>query len=272
MAYHFGSLSLVALIANPLILPVQPAVMLVSGAAVLLGMLSPAVGQWAAYLAWPFTAYTIRTVELLARLPAGVLQLGQVTLPVVVLFYALLFGWTFIRPRLPAAAAIVKPGMALVVLAAASLVVWQVVLTAPDGRLHLVVLDVGQAGLTGDAILIQTPEGRRVLVDGGPSASLLSDALGRRLPLFERRLDWLVVAAAGDEQLQALPRSLERFPVGNVLWSGPPSGSRAARDLQASFARAQTPVMIAQAGQSLGLGSGAVLQVLAAASAARCCC
>ncbi len=264
MAYHFGSLSLSALIANPLVLPVQPAVMVVSGAAVLLGMLSQAVGQWAAYLAWPFTAYTIRVVELFARFPAGALQLGQVTLPVVVLFYTLLFGWTFIRPRLQAAAAIVKPGMALVVLAAASLVVWQVVLTAPDGGLHLVVLDVAQPGFTGDAILIQTPGGRRVLVDGGPSASLLSEALGRRLPLTERRLDWLVVAAAGDEQLQALPRSLERFPVGNVLWSGPPSGSRAARDLQASFAQAQTPVTVAQTGQSLGLGDGAVLQVLAA--------
>jgi hypothetical protein len=50
-------------------------------------------------------------------------------------------------------------------------------------------------------------------------------ALGRRLPLGQRRLDWLVVAATGSEQIGALPRSLERFPPSQVLWAGEPDGT-----------------------------------------------
>ncbi len=258
MAYHFGSLSLSALIANPLVLPVQPAVMVVSGAAVLLGMLSQAVGQWAAYLAWPFTAYTIRVVELFARFPAGVLQLGQVTLPAVALFYTLLFGWTFIRPRLQAAAGMVKPGLALVVLVAAAVSVWQVVLIAPDGRLHLVVLEVG----SGDALLIQTPTGRYVLVDGRPSANLLSDAFGRRLPMGGE-LDILILAASGDEQLGALPSVVERYPPSQVLWAGSLQGSRSAQHVQEALVELGLEQQTAELRQSLDLDGGAHLEVLA---------
>ena len=43
----------------------------------------------------------------------------------------------------------------------ALLVIW--LRGRPDGRLHVAFLDVGQ----GDAILIQSPSGRQLLVDGG---------------------------------------------------------------------------------------------------------
>jgi hypothetical protein len=78
-------------------------------------------------------------------------------------------------------------------------VVWQAALAAPDGRLHLTLLDVGG----GDALLVQTPAGRTILIDGGSSLSLLSDCLGRRPPLAHRQLDWLVVGVVGREQLTA---------------------------------------------------------------------
>jgi competence protein ComEC len=69
MAYHFQTLSLTMLIANPLVLPVQPAVMILGGLATLAGMIWQPSGQLLAYLAWPFIAYTIRVVEGLSRIP-----------------------------------------------------------------------------------------------------------------------------------------------------------------------------------------------------------
>jgi competence protein ComEC len=110
--------------------------------------------------------------------------------------------------------------------------------------------------------LIQTPTGRAVLVDGGPSANRLSNGLGRRLPLTHREIDYLVVAGVSDEQLGALPQTLERFPTINVLWSGSAAGSYSARDLRGYLAESGTQVVIAQPGQRLDLGEGAVLQVL----------
>ncbi len=49
---------------------------------------------------------------------------------------------------------------------------------------------------------------------------LLSDELGRRLPLGMRQLDWLVGAASQDSQLSSLPHVLCRFPASNMLWAG----------------------------------------------------
>jgi competence protein ComEC len=191
----------------------------------------------------------------------------------VLVFYALLFAWTFGGERVCSWLATRWGGeegrggllsgptvriAALALLALLAVLVWGAALSAPDGRLHLTVLDVG----SGDGLLIQTPSGRTLLVDGGPSPNRLSDLIGRRLPLTDRNLDWLVVAAAGEEQLAALPSALERFPPGEVLWSGPPAGSYSARRLRRYLAEARIPITPAEAGQSLDLGEGATLELL----------
>ena len=54
MAYHFQRISLVSFIANPFILPAQPAVMILGGLAVLLSLIWLPLGQVAAWITWPF--------------------------------------------------------------------------------------------------------------------------------------------------------------------------------------------------------------------------
>ena len=261
--YHFQRLSLVGLLANPLVLPAQPAVMVLSGVAVLLGLLYLPVGQLAAYLAWPFAAYTNRVVALLGRVPGGVIMLGQASLLFVVLFYVLLFSVPVLAPRLKGRAALLKPSAALAVLAIITVLVWQAALSAPDGRLRLTLLPVSGSGRSGEAVLVQGPGGQAVLVGGGPSASLLASAVGQRLPLTRRRLDALVVTASGADQLDALPAILERYPPRTVLWSGPLSGSASARLLQEQLSQMGLPFTMAEAGQAFDLGDGARLEVLA---------
>jgi competence protein ComEC len=258
--YHFGRLSLISLVANPAVLPAQPAVEVLGGLSTIFGLVYLPAGRLAAALAWPFLAYTIRMVEFLAQAPGAVLPLGRTSLGWVAAFYCLLFVLTFIAPRLRGLAAAVKPSLAILIIAAITVVVWKMALAHPDGRLHLTLLDVGG----GEAILIQSPEGRHLLIDGGPSHSRLSDALGRRLPLFQHQLDYLLVSPAEEEYIAALPDNLERFPPAQVLWSGPLQNSRSARSLQELLAEAQAPVQIAQPGQTLSLGGGAWLHVLVA--------
>jgi competence protein ComEC len=257
--YYFQRFSLSALIANPLILPAQPPVMILGGLALLAGTVYYPLGQILAWIAWPFVAYTIRMVEYLAAFPSGAMSLGEVSAVVVIGFYTIVFGLTFAGARSRVLVGWIKPGLALAGLSVLTILVWRVVLAAPDGRLHMTLLDVG----TGDAILIQTPSGRSILVDGGSSTKSLSDALGRRLPIGSRQLDWLVVAAAGEDQVGGLPANLERFHPKKVLWAGPAQGSRPARDLQEKFAQMDIQPIIAKTGQALELGEGAVLHVLA---------
>jgi competence protein ComEC len=137
-----------------------------------------------------------------------------------------------------------------------------VAFTAPDGRLHVTILDMGDTTLSGDGILLRTPTGRNLLIDGGPSATRLSEALGQRLPFTNLGLDWLVIAAPGNEQTKSLPQVLDRFHPDSVLWAGPTHGTTGARELQAALVRAGISQVLVKPGQSLDLGKGAFLRVL----------
>ena len=265
MAYHFKRISLVSLIANPFILPVQPAVMIVGGIAVILSLIWLPLGAIAAYGAWPFVAYTIRLVELFDLLPNGVIVLGNFSFWLVLLFYIVLLTWTLARDRIKEFSANKRDSLpvfpvatVVIVLTILVTVTWRSVFAIPDGNLHITFLNVGSA----DAILIETPGGRNILVNGGSSASLLSDGLGRRLPPLDRRLDWLIVASTQENQLSGLPRVVERITPSNVLWAGNTEASFSARNLDEWFIDHKIPVTRAEAGSELDLGENAVLHVI----------
>ena len=257
MAYHFGRVSLVSFIANPFILPVQPAVMILSGAALLLSHISLTLGKLAAWIALPFATYTIHAVEFFNRMPNRVLVLGRFSLLLVALFYAALLAWTFAGSRLKSKS-LFKPIPVLAALLTLTALVWRVAFALPDGNLHLLVLNSGSA----DTFLLQTPRGRWILINGGGSISSLSDSLGRRLAPGARRLDWLVVASTQENQISALPRVLDRYPPARVLWSGNKEASYESRRLHAYLKERGVLMVHAKEGQILDLGEGASLEAI----------
>ena len=95
MAYHFKRISLISFVANPFILPAQPAVMVVSGLAVFTSLVIFPLGQLIAWFAWPFAAYTIRIVELFDRVPHASIYLGDSSIWIVLAVYVALFSVTF---------------------------------------------------------------------------------------------------------------------------------------------------------------------------------
>src|SRR5687768_13691926 len=265
MAYHFQRISLVSFLANPFILPAQPAVMILGGLAGLLSLVWFPLGQIAAWVTWPFVVCTIRMVEIFDRVPHGTVFLGEMSIWFVIFIYAVLFAVSFgsaqikewfgamkqDRSRIPA-------GVGVVVLLLALLLVWRAASTTPDGRLHITFLDVGSA----DAVLIKTPTGKHVLINGGPSVTTLADELGRRLPAFNRKLDWLIVAGTDEEDVAALPRVIERYPPDAVLWSGNTQASFSSGVLNEYLAVSDINVLNAEPEQLLELGDGATLRVL----------
>ena len=254
--YHFGRFSLVSFIANPIVLPPQPAVMVLGGLAVLLSRVYMPLGQIMAWVAWPFAAYTIRMVEFFNGFPGGVLILGDFSLLVVILFYVLLFGLTFAWSRVKD---FFTPAVILSVLAALTFLTWRSVLNVPDGRLHVTFLDVGSA----DGILIKTPSGRFVLINGGESPSALADQIGRRIPPFSRGIDYLVVASTQENQVAALPRVLDQYRPKSVLWAGNPQASFSSQRLDEWLTTNRIPREKAQTGTVFDLGDGAQLHILA---------
>jgi competence protein ComEC len=266
IAYYFRRISLVSLVANVVVLPAQPALMVTAGIALLLGLLWLPLGRLAAWAAWPFSAYTIAFVDLFAKIPGASLGLGQVALAVVIAAYALLFGLTWILTRPPEQRPVwwrsfsigwlSKAGLA--VLAVGAVVAWSGYFSLPDARLKVTVLDVGQ----GDAILIQTPAGGSVLVDGGPSGGALTQALARQLPLFATRLDLLVVAAPRDENIGGLPDVLARYTVTRAVVTGAAGRSATYQALMEALNDKQIGIVSAADLPEFDLGDGISLRVL----------
>lgn len=80
------------------------------------------------------------------------------------------------------------------------------------GKLEVHILDVGQ----GDAILLRTPGGQDILVDGGPSGITLARELGAVLPHWDRTLDFVVLTHAQEDHVAGLVEALRQFDVGTL--------------------------------------------------------
>lgn len=257
LLFHFQRLSIFSLPANLLILPVQPALMVFGGLSVLVGMIVGPLGQFIAFFASAFPAYTIRVVESFASLPWATQTISSLPLLAVIACYALLAVLT-IKPLLKWVKGIrVQPALALGAASIACVWIWSAALAAPDGHLQLTLLDVG-----GEALLIRSPTGRTLLVNAGPSLSRLGDELSREFPLG-RNLDWLLVAGTQIEQIGALSGGLARVAPGALAWEGHSMRIDAILD-QADSLQLETTQL--RAGDSFDLGEGAYLNVLAVGS------
>jgi competence protein ComEC len=138
------------------------------------------------------------------------------------------------------------------------LLAWVAVLQLPDGKLHVAFLDVGQ----GDAILITTPLGQQILVDGGPSPAALTAALGRQMPFWDRSLDLLVMTHADADHISGLAEAAARYEVGGWLDNGEGGENEIYSRCLALIEEDRVPRHVVRAGQELALGQGIVLEVL----------
>jgi competence protein ComEC len=101
----------------------------------------------------------------------------------------------------------------------------------PDGRIHVIVLDVGQ----GDSILLEGDRGGRILVDGGPDPAVLMADLDRYIPLWDRHLDAVILTHPHDDHVGGLAAVIDRYSVGRAFESGWPADTAAYRAWKAAL-------------------------------------
>ena len=261
MLYHFQRLSLSALLANILVLPPQSAVMVLGGLALLVGLVLPPIGQWAAYPAWVLLAYTTHMVTLLAGIPSSVLFVESIPLWLVGLAYALMIFLTpgFARFFAPLKG-LLKPGVTLLGAWLLAALVLRMGLSLPDGRLHITFLGGGQQA----TLLIRTPAGETLLINGATQAGNLSSELGKRLPPLERSLGGWLLTDSSNASLQEFNLVDQRFTPGLVYRAPSLPDSGDWRSLSSQLALQGVSVAQLQTGQHFDLGQGAALDVLAA--------
>lgn len=127
----------------------------------------------------------------------------------------------------------------------------------PNHQLRVIFLET-----KGDAVLIQTPGGGYVLIDGGSDPAALSAALGRQLPFWRRTLDLVVLTSADGAHLPGQVAALARYRAGQVLAPTIAKRNPLTDEWRRLLAEQHTSIRSARAGQRLDIG-GATLRVLA---------
>ncbi len=262
---NFESLSLISPLANLLIMPVVPAIMLFGGLALAIGLVLPAAGSVVAWIAWVFLQYALLMVGWLSEIPYASLGLGNVNPILIWAYYGLLAiaTWVLITPSESRGSAWEWVKDANPALFAGGIAGLVLLITygfmQPDGRLHVVFLDAGR----GDAVLVITPAGRKVLVDGGADPRSLSTALGKHLPFWDQSLDMVLLTSPDDARLAGLIPVLERYDVGFVGFSPEQGrGAHYTRWLELVGSRPAGSWGSLTAGVSLDLDEDVLLNVL----------
>ena len=243
IAFHFERVSTLGIPVSVLTLPVLPFLIVGNAGAALVGLASAAFAMPFGWLAWGAGAYLSGVVTLLAGLPGASVEIGVVGLPVVIAFYGVLilaygakvmFPGTvrgFLRGMAVRRSPTISPRVVgssqhvaktsplgriaiwlLVPAAFAASLAWSQALTNDD-RLHVMFFDVGQ----GDAIFIETPGGRQVVVDGGSDPLLMTRLLGERMRFNDRHIDIVAATHPNSDHIGGLAQVLERYDVGAVV-------------------------------------------------------
>lgn len=125
---------------------------------------------------------------------------------------------------------------------------------------HLTVsfLNIGQ----GDAILIQGPTGKKILVDGGADRSVLRE-LSKKLWPWDRHIDVLVETHPDKDHITGLGYVLERYRVDYFLESGIPDQTATSLHVKDDVRKEKgIQRIIVKRGMRLDLGGGAYADVL----------
>jgi len=110
--------------------------------------------------------------------------------------------------------------------------------------------DVGQ----GDAIFIETLQRHQILIDGGPSSTIL-EKLGKEMPFWDRTIDLVVLTHPERDHMAGLLEVLKRYKVENILWTGIVRDTQEFKEWQKAIEEENANVKIAQSGQKIILSN-----------------
>ena len=127
--------------------------------------------------------------------------------------------------------------------------------------LSVTFLDIGQ----GDATLIETPDGVKLLIDGGPDGTVLR-RLATELPWFDHTLDIILGTHPDKDHIGGLVDVLKRFTVGQIITTENTGETMVASSFRKGLVQEGAIVTMARAGQVYQLGASTTLTIFSPAS------
>jgi len=246
VAFTFHNISFIAPIVNVLTVPLLGPLIFLGVLVCITSLLFAPLGVICGWVAWPLLWYTSTIINWCANLPGAYLAnpeaylgIGDLSGGLAWAYYAVLAILTGIALRkwpnqqstwqingIRPPPLLSRRAWRMIQLAAALLMILATGTTAlaarPDGRLTITFLSVGPAGSAaqGEAILIHTPDGKTMLIDGGIDPTSLGQELDNRLPFWQRSLDVVMLTNDRTDHLAGLQDIVSRYQVGEVMDAG----------------------------------------------------
>jgi len=280
VAFNFHRIPLFGIVVTALALPSLPFILAGSLGTALAGLIHPVLGQMLGWLAWVPLSYL---VELVSLAPGTTISGGWVGGPLIWAWYLILGGLLLlpgglsylqnlrsrVNFRIEGLASSSLPHLrpngktlgvlgGAIILAVSGTLLWAQVFSGSDGKLHVYFFDVGQ----GDSILIVSPGGRQLLVDGGPDAASGVRALSGSLTPWDRSLDLVALTHMDSDHGRGLLEVLNRYQVGMVLVGLEQPGASLYPQWRAALAGQQLMATPVRAGYRILLDDDVILEVL----------
>ncbi|MDD4900522.1 MAG: ComEC/Rec2 family competence protein [Patescibacteria group bacterium] len=118
-------------------------------------------------------------------------------------------------------------------------------------------LDVGQ----GDAILIKTPAGQNVLIDGGPDKTVVR-RLSENLAWWDKEIDLMILTHPHDDHVTGLIEVLKRYQVKKILYTGVTHNAPNYLSWLKLVRDKKVPLEIVDRAQTIALGENTRLEIL----------
>ncbi len=126
-----------------------------------------------------------------------------------------------------------------------------------DSLVHVYMLDIGQ----GDSFLIEAPNGKKLLIDGGRDSTVLSE-LSKVLPIGDKSIDVMIATHPDADHIGGLQPVLERYHVGLFLTSQVTTDTKTFTDLYAELYKEGIPSYYVRQGMVLTLDINTIFTVL----------
>lgn len=133
-----------------------------------------------------------------------------------------------------------------------------IVISLSSGKkLRVSFLDIGQ----GDSILVQTPSGHDMLIDGGPSDSIL-EKLDQEMDFFDHHIDVVMSTHPDADHITGLIPVLEKYDVDQIVVSPVKGHTGIFEILQKSIDDEHADIHVGKKGDEIIFGDGVVVHIL----------
>lgn len=117
-----------------------------------------------------------------------------------------------------------------------------------NNYLKVAFLDVGQ----GDAIYIEAPNGKQMLVDGGVGVEILPSLI-KVMPIFDKSIDMIIVTNPDQDHIGGLVEVLKNYKIGMIIEPGTQSDTLIYQNLQKEILKNKITKRIGKKGMHIVL-------------------